>query len=96
MRNKIDVNAVAPEALERARSAAGSASGALVEIKRWSSDRKRSVPGRLPETCPSTWFSASSGTPRCRSRPFMCVPNDNGSSMRRRNTIQKTAVSRRR
>src|SRR6202051_3658696 len=50
--------------------------------------------GPLPGTCPSTWFSASSVTPRRRPRPFMCTPNDNGCSTPRRNTIQKTAASR--
>lgn len=39
-------------------------------------------------------FSASSVTPRCRQRPFMCTPNDNACSMPRRNTIRKTAASR--
>ncbi|OTP65719.1 hypothetical protein [Caballeronia sordidicola] len=47
MLKQMDVNAVAPEALEGARSATGSASGATVEVKRWSSGRKRSVVLRL-------------------------------------------------
>jgi transposase len=47
MLNKVDVNAVAPDALEGARSATGSASGAPVEVKRWSSGRKRSAVLRL-------------------------------------------------
>jgi transposase len=41
-----DANAVAPEALEGARSATGSASGAA-EVKRWSTGRKRGVVLRL-------------------------------------------------
>src|SRR5260370_11497019 len=40
-----------------------------------------SVPGPLPGTCPSTWFIASSVTPRCRPRPFMCAPNGSACSM---------------
>jgi transposase len=47
MLNKVDVNAVVPEAREGARSATGSASGTPVEVKRWSSGRKRSVVLRL-------------------------------------------------
>ena len=47
MLNQMDVNAVAPEALEGARSATGNASGTTVEVKRWSSGRKRSVVLRL-------------------------------------------------
>ena len=46
MLKKVKVEAVAPEALEGARSATGSASGAA-EIKRWSTGRKRSVVLRL-------------------------------------------------
>jgi transposase len=46
MLKKADANAVAPEALEGARSATGSASGAA-EVKRWSSGRKRGVVLRL-------------------------------------------------
>ena len=46
MLKKNNTNAVAPEALEGARSATGSASGAA-EIKRWSTGRKRSVVLRL-------------------------------------------------
>jgi transposase len=46
MLNKADANAVAPEALEGARSATGSASGAA-EVKRWSTGRKRGVVLRL-------------------------------------------------
>ncbi|AME28116.1 hypothetical protein [Caballeronia sordidicola] len=46
MLKKADANAVAPEALERARSATGSASGAA-EVKRWSTGRKRGVVLRL-------------------------------------------------
>lgn len=46
MLKKTDVTGCAPEALEGARRAAGSASGAA-EIKRWSSGRKRSVVLRL-------------------------------------------------
>lgn len=46
MLKKADVAGVAPEALEGARSAAGSGSGAA-EIKRWSTGRKRSVVLRL-------------------------------------------------
>jgi transposase len=41
-----DANAVAPEALEGARSATGSACGAA-EVKRWSTGRKRGVVLRL-------------------------------------------------
>jgi transposase len=47
MLKKADTNAVAPQALEGARSATGSASGAPVEVKRWSSARKRGVVLRL-------------------------------------------------
>ena len=46
MLKKTNMNAVAPEALEGARSATGSASGAG-EVKRWSTGRKRSVVLRL-------------------------------------------------
>jgi transposase len=46
MLNKADANAVAPQALEGARSATGSASGAA-EVKRWSTGRKRGVVLRL-------------------------------------------------
>ena len=46
MLKKADTKAVAPEALEGARSATGSASGAA-EVKRWSTGRKRSVVLRL-------------------------------------------------
>ncbi|QIN65657.1 hypothetical protein SBC1_57020 (plasmid) [Caballeronia sp. SBC1] len=46
MLKKADANAVAPEALEGARSATGSASGAA-EVKRWSTGRKRGVVLRL-------------------------------------------------
>jgi transposase len=46
MLKKADANRVAPEALEGARSAAGSASGAA-EVKRWSTGRKRGVVLRL-------------------------------------------------
>ncbi|WP_218642402.1 hypothetical protein [Caballeronia sordidicola] len=46
MLKKADTNAVAPEALEGARSATGSASGAA-EVKRWSTGRKRGVVFRL-------------------------------------------------
>ena len=46
MLKKAEANAVAPEALEGARSATGSASGA-VEVKRWSTGRKRGVVLRL-------------------------------------------------
>jgi len=46
MLKKVKVEAVAPEALEGARSATGSASGAA-EFKRWSTGRKRSVVLRL-------------------------------------------------
>ncbi|HEX7931690.1 MAG TPA: hypothetical protein VF573_01225 [Paraburkholderia sp.] len=46
MLKKTNMNAVAPEALEGARSATGSASG-TAEIKRWSTGRKRSVVLRL-------------------------------------------------
>jgi transposase len=42
MLKKADANAVAPEALEGARSATGSASGAA-EVKRWSTGRKPDV-----------------------------------------------------
>lgn len=47
MLNKVDANDVAPQALEGACSATGSASSAVVEVKRWSSGRKRSVVLRL-------------------------------------------------
>ncbi|MGF6877412.1 transposase [Paraburkholderia sp. MM5477-R1] len=47
MLKKANVNGVAPEVLEGARSATESASGAAVEIKRWSTGRKRSVVLRL-------------------------------------------------
>jgi len=46
MSKQADVNVVAPEALEGARSATGSASGAA-EVKRWSTGRKRGVVLRL-------------------------------------------------
>jgi transposase len=46
MLKKADAKVVAPEALEGARSAAGSASGAA-EVKRWSTGRKRGVVLRL-------------------------------------------------
>ncbi|WP_028232844.1 transposase [Paraburkholderia mimosarum] len=46
MLKKVKVEAVGPEALEGARSATGSASGAA-EFKRWSTGRKRSVVLRL-------------------------------------------------
>ncbi|WP_220377446.1 hypothetical protein [Paraburkholderia sp. BL6669N2] len=46
MLKKTDTNGVAPEALEGARSATGSASGAA-EVKRWSTGRKRGVVLRL-------------------------------------------------
>ncbi len=46
MLKKADANAVAPEALEGARSATGSASGAA-EVKRWSTVCKRGVVLRL-------------------------------------------------
>jgi transposase-like protein len=46
MLKKHDAKAVVPEALEGARSATGSASGAA-EVKRWSTGRKRSVVLRL-------------------------------------------------
>jgi transposase len=46
MLKKADANAVAPGALEGARSAPGSASGAA-EVKRWSTGRKRGVVLRL-------------------------------------------------
>ncbi|TCK31814.1 transposase [Paraburkholderia sp. BL8N3] len=46
MLKKADTKAIAPEALEGARSATGSASGAA-EVKRWSTGRKRSVVLRL-------------------------------------------------
>lgn len=46
MLKKAGTNAIAPEALEGARSATGSASGAA-EVKRWSTGRKRSVVLRL-------------------------------------------------
>lgn len=46
MLKKVNAKGVAPVALEGARSATGSASGAA-EVKRWSSGRKRSVVLRL-------------------------------------------------
>ncbi|WP_375507685.1 hypothetical protein [uncultured Caballeronia sp.] len=46
MLKKADANAVAPESLEGARSATGSASG-IAEVKRWSTGRKRGVVLRL-------------------------------------------------
>jgi transposase len=46
MVKRADTNGVAPEALEGARSATGSASGAA-EVKRWSTGRKRGVVLRL-------------------------------------------------
>jgi transposase len=46
MVKRADTNGVAPEALEGARSATGSASGAA-EVKRWSTARKRGVVLRL-------------------------------------------------
>ncbi|AMM13941.1 hypothetical protein AX768_07330 [Burkholderia sp. PAMC 28687] len=46
MLKKVNAKVVAPVALEGARSATGSASGAA-EVKRWSSGRKRSVVLRL-------------------------------------------------
>lgn len=47
MLKKVNVEAVAPQALEGARSATGSACGAADEVKRWSTGRKRSVVIRL-------------------------------------------------
>lgn len=47
MSKEVNAGGVAPGVLEGARSATGSAPGAAVEIKRWSSGRKREVVLRL-------------------------------------------------
>lgn len=47
MLKKVNVEVVAPQAMEGARSAAGSACGAADEVKRWSPGRKRGVVIRL-------------------------------------------------
>jgi hypothetical protein len=52
-----------------------------------------SAPEPSRGTCPSTWCSASSVTPRCRPRPFMYGPNGSACSMKRRNIIRRTQAS---
>ena len=60
MLKKVNAKGVAPVALEGARSATGSASGAA-EVKRWSSGRKRSVVLRLLRGEPVDYVSREVG-----------------------------------
>ena len=66
MLTKVNAEAVAPQALEGARSATGSACGAADEVKRWSTGRKRSVVIRLLRGEPVDAVSREVGVPIVR------------------------------
>ena len=66
MLKKVNAEAVAPQALEGARSATGSACGAADEVKRWSTGRKRSVVIRLLRGEPVDAVSREVGVPIVR------------------------------
>jgi len=66
MLKKVPTQAVAPQALEGARSATGSACGGADEVKRWSTGRKRSVVLRLLRGEPVDAVSREVGVPIAR------------------------------
>ena len=66
MLKKVPTQAVAPQALEGARSATGSASGAAAEVKRWSANRKKEVVLRLLRGEPVDAVSREVGVPIAR------------------------------
>jgi len=66
MLKKVNAEAVAPQVLEGARSATGSACGAADEVKRWSTGRKRSVVIRLLRGEPVDAVSREVGVPIVR------------------------------
>ena len=63
MSKEVNAGGVAPGVLEGARGATGSAPGAAVEIKRWSSSRKREVVLRLLRSEPVDAISREVSVP---------------------------------